>query len=341
VHFRRATEISDQTETSVEGPFTITDPNYQTNTRWTTGWYCDIPSEWQASLGGDIIAGSGVPYISFSVNALLSHGPSAIVFSSNSIDPALATKTSGTARGGSSSPASIQFAESASAIDGFYVGQYLNVPDCFSTAQVITAYNGSSKTATVEKWDTVPAVGTVYNTIPNVAGRQLIGYPSTNGLEVGNIYGQSYPIWNFSTAIGGMCVPNGTDSLLIFCKTGDGLFTYAQAAIAGETGIQRAGFRIYDPGNSEPGPHTQSCFLKVYAYDVNELVEVKDRKKTFSDVKPHGIFTLNLPSGLTSMSRRTIRGVSYDKAKRQVLVAESCGPAESPIIHVFSVKRAT
>lgn len=341
VHFRRATEISDQSGSSVEGPFTILDPNFQTNTRWTTGWYCDVPSEWQTLLGGDIIAGSGVPYTSLSVNTLLSHGPSAIVFNSKSIDTALATKTSGTARGGNSNPASIQLAESASAVDGFYVGQYLNVPDCCSTAQVIIAYNGSTKTATVGTWETTPADGTIYNTIPNVVGRQLIGYPSTKGLEAGNIYGNSYPIWNFSTAIGGMCIPTGTDSLLIFCKTGDGLFTYAQTAITGDAGIQRAGYRIYDPGNPEPGPHSQSSFLKVYAYDINELVEVKNRRKTFSDVKPHGVFTLKLPSDLTSMSRRTIRGVSYNKAKRQVLVAENCGPAASPIIHVFSIKRAT
>ena len=74
-------------------------------------------------------------------------------------------------------------------------------------------------------------------------------------------------------------------------------------------------------------------------FALDELVEVKNRIKAFSDVKPHGIFKLSLPSGLTSMSRRTIRGVSYDKTKRQVLVAENCGPAASPIIHVFGIKR--
>ncbi len=339
LHFRRAKEISDQSENSVEGPFTIIDPNFQSNTRWTTGWYCDIPVEWQESLGGDVIAGSGVPYISISVNTLLSHGPSAIVFNSKSIDSTLATKNSGVARGGTLSPASIQLAESASNVDGFYVGHFLNVPDCYGTSQLITAYNGASKTATVETWDIVPTAGTPYNTIPYVTGRQLIGYPSSRGLEVGSEFGKSYPIWNFSTAIGGMCIPAGSDSLLIFAKTGDGLFTYSQSEISGDFGVQRAGYRIFDPGNPEPGPHSQSSFLKVYSYDMNELAEVKNRLKSFSEIKPQGVFTLSVPSEFTSLSRRSIRGVSYDKLKRQVLIAESTGPSASPVIHVFKIKR--
>lgn len=340
VHFRRSANIYDQSASSVQGPFVIVDPLHQQNTRWTTGWYCDVPNEWQGRLGGDVIAGAGGPYISFSVNSYISHGPCGIVFDSNSVTATLATRNEGLARGGASSPATIQLADNASPIEGFYIGHYINVPGCTSVALRISAYNGQSRTATVEKWETVPSAGTTYNTIPFVSGRQLFGYPSDKGLEKGSTNGEFFPIWNFSTAIGGMCIPNGTDSLLSFAKTGDGLFTYAQSPIDGDRGIQRSGYRIYDPGNPEPGPHSNPTFYKVYAYDLNELAEVNSNKKSFFDIKPHGIFTLNLPNALTSISRRTIRGVAFDSRTRQIFISEVSGKYAAPIIHVFRMNRS-
>lgn len=343
MHFRRAADITDQSAGSVEGPFVIYDQTYQTNTRWTTGYYCDIPTEWQTALGGDLMAGCGVPAVSISVNTLISHGPSAIAFSSSDITPALAKKNEGVAQGGTFSPATIQLAATANSTPGYYVGHYINVPYSLGQAQVITAYDGPTRTATVEKWDVgkTPVAGTAYNTIPPVFGRQLVGYPPGSGLQSGNTFGQFYPIWSFGTAMGGMCIPNGTDSLLIFCKNGDGLYTYSQTLISSNAiGVQRGGYRIYDPENDQAGPHTNLSFLKVYAYDLNELAQVKAGTKAFADVKPHGIFTLTLPSTLTSYTRRTIRGVSYDKANGNILVAETIGPYGAPVVHVFNMKRA-
>jgi hypothetical protein len=145
------------------------------------------------------------------------------------------------------------------------------------------------------------------------------------------------PIWNFSTVIGGMCIPDGTDSLLFFSRTGDNIYTYLQPSIAGAAGQQNAGIKIYDPGNPDPGPHTGSSFLKVYAYDLNELAQVYNNTKSFNDIAPYGVFKLTLPDSLDSSYRRVIRGATYDSSAKRIYVSEVSGTNFSPIIHVFSI----
>ncbi len=338
-HFRRPLDLTDQVGANVEGPFCVADQTYQTNSKWAGTWYCAIPSEWQAALGGDVLSGQGNPRMSYSSYSAWSQGPSAMSFNTANIDAALATKNSGNCQS-LNSTTQIQLASSANGTNDYYNNHCIAVDGLPS--KTITGYDGASKVATVDSaWASAPAAGTAYFTIPLVSGRQLVGRSTSFPLQPAyNGYGTHMPIWNWSTVIGGMCIPNGTDSLLIFSRTGDNISTYFQWSLTGAAGQQNAGIKIYDPGNPDAGPHTGSSFLKVYAYDLNDMALVYQNAKSFNDAKPYGMLKLTLPISLDSAYRRVMTGVAYDSSARKIYVSESSGTNESPIVHVWFVTNA-
>jgi hypothetical protein len=340
IHYRRPLDLSDQVGANVEGPFCIADPTYQTNSKWAGNWYCPIPSSWQSALGGDFLAGQGNPRMSYSSYTDWSQGPSAMSFNTANIDTALTRKNSGNCQS-TNSTTTIQLATSANGTNDYYKNHCIAVTGFAS--RTITAYNGTTKIATVDQaWPSAPAAGTSYFTIPLVSGRQLVGRSTSYPLQASyNGYGTHMPVWNFSTVIGGMCIPDNTDSLLMFSRTGDNIYTYSQPEISGASGQQNAGIKIYDPSNPDPGPHTGSSFLKVYAYDLNDLAAVYANTKSFNEIKPYGLFKLTLPASLDSSYRRVMTGVTYDSSANKIYVSESTGASKSPTIHVFQLTHNT
>jgi hypothetical protein len=342
MHFRRPLDITDQNAANVEGPFVVVDPTYQTNTRWTTGWYCDVPTEWQSTLGGDVLVGHGSPYVSISVNNQISHGPSAAVISTGDITATLTRKHTGSLQAVTTSPFTVQLASGASATPGFYVGDFINFPASDMRALRITAYNGTTKVATLEALPSgasPPSPGATYNTIPALAGRQLVGYSPSDPLQPSlNGYGNFLPIWNFGAAVGGMCIPEGSNTLLVFVKVGDGMYQYAQRGLTTQpSGVQANAQRLYDPFNSGAGVHTFPNFYKVLAYDLNELAQVRANTRTFNSVKPYGVFTLDIPAVISSNMRSLLRGVAYNPADQRIYVCEVSGTNAAPVIHTFGV----
>lgn len=350
VHYRRPADIYNQDPAQIEGPFVISDNNYQPITRWNSGWYCNVPADWQQSLGGNILAsGTSRAYTSISFNPAVSHGPCATSFWTTDIDIALQRKNKGIIRTITSQPTlkQLQLDSTASSQDGYYVNDYLNIPGVFPYARKIISYSGATKTATFsnDAWGTfgipVPAAGQNYIIIPNVPGNQLVGYTPANPLQASlNGYGQFMPIWNFSTSGVSPCIPDGTDSLLFFSKTGDGLYTYTQVSSPPYVSDY---YRVYDPGSDNPGPHTWPDFIKVHAYRLADLAAVKSNPSvnSFNSVKPYGIFTIKLPVGFTGYSRRSIRGVVYEPESKRVYLADAAGPSESLVIHVFEITNAS
>ena len=337
LHYRRPVDLSDQVGANVEGPFCVADTTYQTNSAWAGNWYCPVPAAWQAALGGDVLAGQGNPRMSYSTYSTMSQGPSATSFSTANITAALATKNSGNCQS-LNSTTQIQLASSANGTTDFYKDHCVAV-DGLPSKRII-AYNGTTKVATVDQaWDSAPTAGTAYFTIPLVSGRQLIGRTTAYPLQASfNGYGTHMPIWNFSTVIGGMCIPDDTASLLVFSRNGDNIFTYLQQGMTGAAeGNQNAGIKIYDPGNPDAGPHTGSSFLKVYAYNLNDLAAVYSNTKSFNEIVPYGLFKLTLPTSLDAANRRLIRGVTYEPTAKRIYVSEKIGAAEAVAIHVFGV----
>jgi hypothetical protein len=327
VFYRRPANLS--TTGSVEGPFIIIDPTYQTNPRWTGGSICPIPStlvggvNYQTVLGGDFLAGIN----GLSILSTLSDGPSAISFSSSAITTALATSHSGTAQGGNATQ--IILSSSANATDGYYVGQYIVAASACTGARKITAYIGSTRTATISAningdfWNVAtPTSSTTYKTTPYVSGRQLIGYvPSTTGttpLDNGwNLSGNKFPsIWGRQALAYGMAIPNGTKSLLFVGYSGDGYNNYGS-----DLGHVYEGTRIYDP--EEPSVHGYPYSGKIWAYNLDELAAVYANPGVvgFNSVKPYAVFNFSLP-GAVAFAFRAARGVTYDPSTRLLYISQ-------------------
>jgi hypothetical protein len=337
--WRRPRDLNVQQQ--VEGPFVVIDPTYQTNPRWTSGWMCNIPLNYQSALGGNMLA--SLSGISISSNA--SNGPSAIVFDTDNIDAALAEQHSGIAQGGSAR--TIILASTASATTGTYVGQYIYVPGCSSTALVITAYDGTSKEATVAPsgtasyWDiSVPTDVSTYNTSPVVAGRQLVGYALGNEVQAPSVFN---PIWRQTSYPRGMCIPNGTRSLLFFGGHGEGPISYGTPGAANEL---TPGFKIYDPETSSKGYHSYPYTTKIWAYDLNDLIQVNNNIKTFDEIQPYAVWSVVLP-GKDSYTAAGIQGVTYDPSNRRIYISQqvvdnyrSSGNYGSVIVHAYECNNA-
>ena len=324
VFYRRPFDLS--ATGSVEGPFIVIDPTYQANPRWTGGWICPIPStpvggtNYQTALGGDFLAGAN----GLSIINSLSDGPSAISFSSAAITAALATSHSGTAQGGNSTQ--IILASSANATDGYYVGQYIVAASACTGARRITAYVGSTRTATIafntdgQFWDVAtPTSSTTYKTTPYVSGRQLVGYVAgATALDNGFGANKYASIWGQNGGARGMVIPNGTKSLLFIGRSGDGYNIY------GTPGGIYGGIRIFDPEQTLQSPHSYSYTGKIWAYNLDELAAVYASPGTvgFNSVKPYAVWEFELP-GAGTFGARPCQGATYDPATRILYIAAS------------------
>jgi hypothetical protein len=141
-------------------------------------------------------------------------------------------------------------------------------------------------------------------------------------------------------AINGAVVPNGTKSLLCFGSNADGKYTY------GSPGNIEGGIKIWDPENGAKGGHSYPSFGKIWAYNLDELVKVKNGTDGYTalNVKPYGVW--NLPKSTLPLMRYIApRGVTYDPATRRIYVTSGYGEIEgnpfgATVIHVFEVNNA-
>lgn len=317
---------------TVEGPFTVIDPVYQPNPKITAGFMCEIPAEHQPALGGTILAGTG----GLGTVRTTSDGPSAISFDHRSVDVALTQAETGIAQGGSTDK--IILSNAASSTSSYYVNFYIYVPTSSRYARKIIAYNGATKEATVEGsgliWELgLPTSATPYRLYPYVPGTQLLAY---NQGEFGNpLYPSFSPIWSWAGTQSGMCIPNGTNSLLFFGINGDGLWNYGITGENYPVGWINA-TRIYDPDkpSKEQLPHAYPYSTKIWAYDLTELAEVKAGTRAFNSVKPYAVFSIQLPFG----SVETL-GVTYDPLTRQIYIVQRL-PSGETFVHAYRCDKA-
>jgi len=343
VHYRRPGNLLDQNPANIEGPFMIIDPINQPSARFTTGFYCSIPAAWRSRLGGDTLGFTGGAYTSISNYQAMSNGPAAMVFDTANIDTALTKKHTGTARSGTTN--TIQLATSANATNGYYVGCYIVAVTSGTGNHMlggipITAYDGATRTATIGNTWTNAIVGnsTTYTVIPFVTGKQLLGYDYTSPIfpNVDNGFRKYFPIWSLATHIQGMCIPEGTNSLLFIGKSGEGLFSY------GGTNSVAGGYRLYDPQNgSGITTHAYPYVFKVYAYDLNDLEKVNQGILDYNDIKPYAVWSFTLPTQLTGYGKDSVVGVTYNPDTKQVYLSEEAiGLYGASVIHSFEVTNA-
>jgi hypothetical protein len=183
-----------------------------------------------------------------------------------------------------------------------------------------------------------------YAIVPRGDTKQLSYRPYTAPLD-DSIDGYT-PIGN-NPAINGAVIPNGTKSLLMFGANADGKYSY------GSPGDYDDGntLKIWDPENGAKGGHAYPTFGKIWAYNLDELVKVKNGTDGYTalNVKPYGVW--NLPkAALTTMRYIRVTGITYDSSTRRIYISGDYpeqdansggpGPYDPSVIHVFEVTNA-
>lgn len=218
-----------------------------------------------------------------------------------------------------------------------YTGGGSNFSDCdlYSDINLTSAVNGTSygSYTTGGTINGTPTSASSYITYPILQGRQLVGYKDGTDLQRFQ-EGVITPIWSWNSGARGMCIPDGTRSLLFFGNGSDGKGIYSpRYYIASQSNYGPIG---YDPVGQGTGPHAYPYSIRIWAYDLDELAKVYRNEKTYNDLKPYGVFTLQLPGAGSS----EITSANYDPETRRVYIATGQGPGGGAVVHAYQITNA-
>jgi hypothetical protein len=149
-----------------------------------------------------------------------------------------------------------------------------------------------------------------------------VNYPLSNPLGV---IDQANPYFNGNTEIKGVVFAPGTRSVLFFGSHGIGAVGYGEP------------HEFNDPHRGGKGWHSVNgnYAYQVWAYDVNDLIAVRNGQKQPWEIRPYEVwnFDLPLPDGA-----KHIGGAAFDAATGRLYVSQQhTGPDETPVIHVFQL----
>ncbi len=184
----------------------------------------------------------------------------------------------------------------------------------------------------------------------------LVGYPA--GHTTLGTYGGTSLYYNMATEIRGLVFPYGTRSVLFFGRhglgmTGKGDGCYGEGTsdpslhkkeVPGSNGRVKY---CYDPVAHAKGGHAYPYVARIWAYDANDLLKVKNgeinpqtgRPYKPWDIKPYAIWNLDLP--FMAPDNGVILGAAYDPSTQRIFLlapGEKPGYDPYPLIYVFRVK---
>lgn len=349
--WRRPVDFTQTSTSAIEGPVYLQDSAAgMTNPRAICGYMCNIPStvfdgkNYRSLLGADTLIG----LCGISVVSTTSDGPSLFAFDSNNITATVAKGNKGAVVSGSTTTVVLQ--STASSVNGYYTGYWIYI--VFNTgttrfmevAVPITAYNGATKTATVASWgavDTVnfpaPTTAMTYKIQPTMEGTALAVYGIGDLAALRN-YEPNY-VWSYEQGAKGTCFPAGSKTVLSIGNGGGGMWTYSgNGEITGGDvylgGGLFNGAKTFDPSALTRGPHAYSLTngCKIWAYDADELVKVKQGTKTYTQSQPYAVFSITLPY------TQSMASIAYDDATGRLYIAQ---PPDyiggNGAIHVFQI----
>lgn len=236
--------------------------------------------------------------------------------------------------------------------NGGFVGGYMaHVPPEWQSSFGFPVLTGKGAIAVITRSSLGPSA---WGFNPDSLGTQdpvnatfMVGYPS--GHETLGTYSSTPSLYyNMATQLNGLVFPQGSDSVLFFGRHGLGLTGEGDTCYGtGTDNINLVGTQdsfgndyCYDPVNSGKGEHGYPYINQVWAYDAQELVDVKNGLKNPWDIIPYARWEFELPF---AFGMKIINGVAYDPATQRIFIAQHesdsiSNPYEPyPIIHVFSI----
>lgn len=148
------------------------------------------------------------------------------------------------------------------------------------------------------------------------------------------------PSFNLMTYVTGVVFPKGVRTVLFFGNSGTGIPCFGNGTDDPTLDhvMVNGVVQCYDPLEVDggQGPHAYPYAYQVWAYDVLDLVEVKNGLSAPWEVEPYAVWTLNLPF---DGPRRQIAGATYDKLTDSIYISQGYGDNFGmPVIHVFKVE---
>lgn len=190
------------------------------------------------------------------------------------------------------------------------VNQYMdNVPSAFQSLLGGPAVIGGCCESIISRTSLGPALY-AFNPENLASPIPLVGYP--DGHQTLNPWGNpgSHPEANGTTKIGGVTFIEGSDTVLFVGTTGKGEQCY--------------GTGCTDPDNpGVQGVHAYPYVHYMWAYDVDDLAEVKAGTKQMWEVFPYATWELPSLGSVASWDEWSVTGIAFDPAANRLYISKS------------------
>jgi hypothetical protein len=139
-------------------------------------------------------------------------------------------------------------------------------------------------------------------------------------------------------AVSGMAFPTGSRTVLAIGTHGFGIRQYGTPGQIDESGC---GIVINDPVNPDKGWHAYPYKYTVWAYDANDLLDVKNGVKQPYQISPYATWYITFPGQDPDASNPSRCAACFDSVNNRLFFVEResprCQLISEPIIHVFQV----
>jgi hypothetical protein len=202
----------------------------------------------------------------------------------------------------------------------YYAGYMGTIPTTWQGALRGRALTGQCCLSIINRTSLGPALFAFDPSSTSRTAVPLVYYTSANPTLGALERGIVHPVFNGTTEVTGVVMPEGTSSVLLFGRTGMGTTCYGEGSACG------------DPVDSNKGDHAYPYASYVWAYDANELAAVAAGQRQPWSVTPYAQWELLPRSG-----RSQILGAAYDSSSNKIYVAHAYADGTRPMIHVFTV----
>jgi hypothetical protein len=234
---------------------------------------------------------------------------------------------------------------------GFVGGYITSIPEAWRARLGGSALTGNCCLPIISRTSFGPSASVftpddlgVKNPAPST---MLVGYPadhpalgSWDNTETVNVD------FNMATSVNGIVFVDGTRSVLFFGSQGLGIPCYGVGT--GDPSLDRQSISpgssevyCHDPALDSKGTHAWPYASYVWAYDAEDLAQVKAGQKQPWDLKPYATWAMDLPFATQG---KEILGAAYDPVKRRIYISQggadpgSDGYFQGPVIHAFEAR---
>jgi hypothetical protein len=168
----------------------------------------------------------------------------------------------------------------------------------------------------------------------------LLYFPLSNPLEE-STRGEAQAFFNRTTSVKGVAIPNGSRSVLFFGWHGAGTLGYGTGTadpalvkpeVRNPDGSIKDAAICYDPDFSGKGNHAYPYVRRVWAYDLLDLIKVKDGLLKPWEPRPYAIWDLDYPIGRSP----AMSGATYDTDGNRLFIGHSHVDGDMAVIYVYS-----